>query len=567
MKLRPLLTLCAALLALSPGHATAQTSAVPGFISYQGRVVDAAGANVGAGTPVNRTVIFRIWDNPSSTNTANLIYSEAQTVTVSEGEFSVLVGQGVANTTQTFGYSEAGADKKLVDLGTAFNGSPGSARYLGVTVAAAATIAATDNEITPRQQIVSTAFAMRSKVAESVDASAISSAMLATGAVGSTQLAAASVTNAKLGTDAVLATNIGNLNVTTAKLAELAVTTGKIADANVTTGKIANNAVDNTKLRDSAGLSVIGRKINSVGDPADIVAATDGHVLRRSGVSVDFGTVGTAGIADGAITGAKIASDANLTIGQLSINGRVMANSLEFWGAFPGAWGALFQKGATGSAGTNETAAAGETVLVGSPKLHLATGNGASATMTLSGKLVGIGRQPVTNLLEVDGNVSKSIAGSWLANSDRRIKTEIKPILGALEKLNEVRLVDFRYSDDYRASHPSIKDRRYPNVIAQEFAKVFPNDVNGSGERLPDGSEILQVDTYPLTIYTAAAVQQLKRETDAEIQALRDENATLRSELAAKEASLETRLIALERRMAKGVTTETVSLQTERGAK
>jgi len=564
MKLHPLLTACAALLALCPTLATAQTSAVPGFISYQGRVVDAAGANVGAGTPVNRTVIFRIWDSPSSTNTANLIYSEAQTVTVSEGEFSVLVGQGVANTTQTFGYSEAGADKKLVDLGTAFNGS---ARYLGVTVAAAATIATTDNEITPRQQIVSTAFAMRAKVAESVDASAISSAMLATGAVGSTQLAAASVTNAKLGTDAVLATNIGNLNVTTAKLAELAVTTGKIADANVTTGKIANNAVDNTKLRDSAGLSVIGRKINSVGDPADILAATDGHVLRRSGVSVDFGTVGTAGIADGAITGAKIASDANLTIGQLSLNGRVMANSLEFWGAFPGAWGALFQKGATGSAGTNETAAAGETVLVGSPKLHLATGNGASATMTLSGKLVGIGRQPVTNLLEVDGNVSKSIAGSWLANSDRRIKTEIKPILGALEKLNEVRLVDFRYSDDYRASHPSIKDRRYPNVIAQEFAKVFPDDVNGSGERLPDGSEILQVDTYPLTIYTAAAVQQLKREKDAEIQALRDENATLRRELAAKEASLETRLIALERRMAKGVTTETVSLQTERAAR
>ncbi|MDH4477326.1 MAG: hypothetical protein QE274_12710 [Verrucomicrobiaceae bacterium] len=166
MKLRHLPTLCAALLALCPTLATAQTSAVPGFISYQGRVVDAAGANVGAGTPVNRTVIFRIWDNPSSTAAANLIYSEAQTVTVSEGEFSVLVGQGVANPTQTFSYSEA--DKKLADIGTAFNGS---ARYLGVTVAAAATIATTDNEITPRQQIVSTAFAMRAKFAESIGSS------------------------------------------------------------------------------------------------------------------------------------------------------------------------------------------------------------------------------------------------------------------------------------------------------------------------------------------------------------------------------------------------------------
>jgi hypothetical protein len=161
MKLRHLPSLCAALLALCSTLATAQTSAVPGFISYQGRVVDASGANVGAGTPVNRTVIFRIWDNPSSTNTANLIYSEAQTVTVSEGEFSVLVGQGVANTTQTYGYLET--SKKLADIGSAFGGST---RYLGVTVAAAATIATTDNEITPRQQIVSTAFAMRAKYAE-----------------------------------------------------------------------------------------------------------------------------------------------------------------------------------------------------------------------------------------------------------------------------------------------------------------------------------------------------------------------------------------------------------------
>ena len=166
MKLHHLLTACAAILALCPLLVTAQTTAVPNFISYQGRVVDSAGANVGTGTPVNRTVIFRIWDSPSSTAIANLIYSESQTVTVSEGEFSVLVGQGVKNTTLSYTYSEDA--KFLTDLGTAFNGS---ARYLGVTVASAATIATTDNEITPRQQIVSTAFAMRAKFAESIGSS------------------------------------------------------------------------------------------------------------------------------------------------------------------------------------------------------------------------------------------------------------------------------------------------------------------------------------------------------------------------------------------------------------
>jgi len=165
MKLHHLPTLCAALLVLSAGPAAAQTTAVPNFISYQGTVVDAGGLKVGAVTPVNRTVIFRIWDHPSSTAIANLKYSESQVVTISEGEFSVLVGQGVANPTTTFGYSEA---TKFTNLAGAFDGSD---RYLGVTVAAAAAIVAGDNEISPRQQIVSTAFAMRAKFAESIGSS------------------------------------------------------------------------------------------------------------------------------------------------------------------------------------------------------------------------------------------------------------------------------------------------------------------------------------------------------------------------------------------------------------
>jgi hypothetical protein len=133
------------------------------------------------------------------------------------------------------------------------------------------------------------------------------------------------------------------------------------------------------------------------------------------------------------------------------------------------------------------------------------------ARLDSAGRL-GIGLVPLRNALEVEGNASKSSAGDWLANSDRRIKTDIESITGALDKLAKVRLVDFRYTKDYLAAHPEIENRRYPNVIAQEFQKIFPNDVKGSGQRLPDGSEILQVDTYPLTIYSAAAVQELHRE-------------------------------------------------------
>lgn len=60
------------------------------------------------------------------------------------------------------------------------------------------------------------------------------------------------------------------------------------------TGGLLDNAVTNTKLRDSTALSVIGRSINSTGDPADISAGTDNQVLRRSGTTLGFGAINLA---------------------------------------------------------------------------------------------------------------------------------------------------------------------------------------------------------------------------------------------------------------------------------
>lgn len=161
---------------------------------------------------------------------------------------------------------------------------------------------------------------------------------------------------------------------------------------------------------------------------------------------------------------------------------------------------------------------------------------------------IGIGRVPEVNQLEVEGQVSKSIAGSWLSNSDRRIKDEILPVSGALERLQSVRLVSFRYTDDYRSRHPSIVDQRYLNVIAQEFAQVFPDHVRPSGEFLPDGSAILQVDTYPLTIYAAAAVQELHQkveEQQSELAALRERNQSELTALRERLAEMEKLVLTL----------------------
>lgn len=66
------------------------------------------------------------------------------------------------------------------------------------------------------------------------------------------------------------------------------------------TWTIDDDAVTDAKLRDSAALSVIGRSADSAGDPADIVAAANDTVLRRTGDALDFGQL-TAGMAPDAV--------------------------------------------------------------------------------------------------------------------------------------------------------------------------------------------------------------------------------------------------------------------------
>lgn len=159
---------------------------------------------------------------------------------------------------------------------------------------------------------------------------------------------------------------------------------------------------------------------------------------------------------------------------------------------------------------------------------------------------LGISRLPALNKLEVEGNASKTTAGSWLANSDRRIKQDIAPIDDALALINRIEPVTFLYTDAYRGEHATIASQRYYNVIAQDFAEVFPDAVKGSGEFLPGmaktkANEILQVDTYPATIASIAAIQELDAKSSAQddrVTKLEAENAALRTRLTALEQAL-----------------------------
>lgn len=87
------------------------------------------------------------------------------------------------------------------------------------------------------------------------------------------------------------------------------------------TWSIDNNAVTDAKLRQSGALSVVGRSANSTGNVADISAsAASDNVLRESGSGLGFGTVATGGLANNAVTNAKLRQSAALTVVGRSAN-------------------------------------------------------------------------------------------------------------------------------------------------------------------------------------------------------------------------------------------------------
>jgi hypothetical protein len=138
--------------AAGPVALRAQTSMVPNAMSYQGVLTDSAGDVVAPSTPENRNIEFRIYDAATG---GNVLWAEAQTVTVFKGNFSVILGNGTA----------IGAPSGPAAFAAVFTNATSANRYFGITPQGGA-------EFAPRQQLLASAYALRAKQAESVNATA-----------------------------------------------------------------------------------------------------------------------------------------------------------------------------------------------------------------------------------------------------------------------------------------------------------------------------------------------------------------------------------------------------------
>jgi hypothetical protein len=147
---------------------------------------------------------------------------------------------------------------------------------------------------------------------------------------------------------------------------------------------------------------------------------------------------------------------------------------------------------------------------------------------------------PLGFTLAVNGEAAKPGGGSWAAYSDARLKTDVRPIAGALDQVLGLRGVEFEYSAEAIESGRG-RPGTQVGFLAQEVEQVLPDWV---GE---DAAGFKHLTERGATALLVEALRELRAEKDREI-------SDLTTRLAQRETDIDELRSRLERleRLVKG---------------
>ena len=281
--------------------AFAANSAPPNFLTYQGYLADGNGAPLGAATPINYPVVFRIYDSQTG---GNLIWSELQTVTVDNGQFSVVLGEGADN-----------GNEIRPPLSTLFGSSSASDRFLDMT----ATIGGNVLNIVPRLRFLPSPYSfLASQANELVNPSGTT--LISSTANGDLNITGSITTAGSIANSATTATpgNFGNTIVMRDVNANF-----QAANVSLSGGLKALNA-NVTSLRASAH---IGGHLQGAHLEWNYTGRGASYLLNQKGTGVGGIVFGEVDAGTGITERMRIAHDGRVGIGTSSPNENLVVNS------------------------------------------------------------------------------------------------------------------------------------------------------------------------------------------------------------------------------------------------
>ena len=467
-------TLCTVLLLLPAHRALAQSNAKPPTqLTYQGFLTDGSGVPFGNTTPVNKTIIFRIYDALTG---GTLKWSSQQVITVDKGYFSALLGQGSAG--------PEGASFFNADLTGVFAGSStASDRYLELN--------ADGTTIAPRLRFLPAPYAVLAKSATELLDPVTGSSSLSI--AGGNITASGTISGNGSGLTGFTASQIPNLDA-----------------SKITTGLLPDPRLSGTY---SSALSL--------NNAANSFSGSGANLTSLNANNITSGTVADARLS--ANVSLLNATTLQTHSGALAVNGALsIDNNSQFDGTFtPNSTPRALLFGGTSS---GEGIASRRTGADGSDKVGLNFYTSYASRMTIANNgYVGIGTTGPVVKLDVRGTVARSqndfknggsdsgdfankdqgqINGTPSGGlsvtirsegyvemlgavyySDRRIKNSITRVdpAGALKRINQLQISDYRMVD------PGQNGRGVrTGLIAQEVQAVMPEAVHSRRDFVPD---------------------------------------------------------------------------------
>ena len=463
------------LLVSSAAVSLAQTSQVPNLLSYQASVTNASGTPIGATEPVNRTVTFQFY----TTSTGGTpVYAESQVVTIANGDFSVLLGNGNGVSGLPGRVVPASPIRSLASITL-------SPLYLGITVDDGT--AAVDAEISPRQELASAAFATRAQIAEG----------LADGKLATGMVADSAITTVKIGGNQVTTAKIADANITTAKLATGSVTLDKLDTTAIGVWTPNGPNINRTSGNVGIGQPSPGFPLNfssTVGNKISLYGNSGNHYglgLQNNLVQIYAGdSSGDVGFGYGSSTAftetMRIKGNGNLGIGtnspasKLHISGGsaiIDSDGSTSVAVLRGGGTGKVDLAVAGGAGSySSSAATNDGVLRAmTGKLHLQTGAGAAAITVDAANKVGMGTISPRNKLDIRGKLS---LGDATPNSDYNGALQITRPTSGSQYINLVRSGNKVWSLGYA---PNTNTFGIGNGMGTDssFNPTFRMDTNG----------------------------------------------------------------------------------------
>lgn len=491
----------------------------PGKMTYQGFLTDGDGKPLGIGNPTNVAVIFRIWDTSQggTLGAGNLKWASQQTVTVDNGHFSVLLGEG----------SQVGSEPSP-ELATVFTGQTASDRYMEITVEGVA--------ITPRLRFLPSPYAMLAKSANQlvgtdgnpiVDSQSLRVAGNAeAGSLNVTGVATTgtlSVNGAVTAASLTVAGTAAAASLTVAGTAAAGMFTGDgsgLTDLNadrITTGTFTGNGSGLTQLGGDGSRFTGLKAANLTGVIGD--GSLSGNVAKKNSVNafsqensfsqeVNFyKRPGTGNNPTGA----------SLTVGNLA----------GFSTASDSAYNGIIEFSGIGWQ-SGKIAYLPHTVNGFSKFVVSASNNGG-----LSGKRV--------DLLVGGAGTFQGVvtASGFIDASDERIKNIVGPTDSArdLATLRDIKITDYGYKDAKRYGLG-----KHKKVLAQQVEELFPQAVSRSTGVVPDIMQSSELRSGWVTLATDLKVGERVRliagETDGIFEVLEVTPERFRSELSMKDGAV-----------------------------